>query len=184
MTPPSFLQLGPDRLLVMSVPEPRRFVSRVKVFTEDGHEAEGDVEVNSPVTAGDWRVYQYGYETGLGPLSPWSRFLLVSDGWRDLARAGFIMWLLGSIGLVLSGRVTPAPAGGSVRITRAGARGGSGPEGAGEAPHGAAADGGPSDGAAGGGGAGYCVASDGDGAGGDEAPDSGGGAGGGGPEGS
>jgi hypothetical protein len=106
MTPPAFLALGEGPLLVMAAPLPRRFVSRVKAFTREGVEVEGAVEVNSPLTAGPWHVYQHGYDDGLGRLSPWSRFLLVKDRWRPLGRAGFVLWLLGSAGLALSVRRT------------------------------------------------------------------------------
>jgi hypothetical protein len=107
MLPPAYLLLEEDRVLVMTPPEPRRFVSRVKVFTKEGIEAEGTVEVNSPLTAGPWRVYQHGYDNAMGALSPWSRFLLVRDEWRAVTRVGLLMWILGSAGLVLSGRRPP-----------------------------------------------------------------------------
>jgi hypothetical protein len=113
MVPPSYLVLGEDRVLVMTGPEPRRFISRVKVFTRDGREVEDEVEVNSPLTAGYWRVYQHGYDTNAGPMSVWSRFLLVEDPWRPVSRTGFVMWLLGSAGLVVSGRVSRKAPGGS-----------------------------------------------------------------------
>jgi hypothetical protein len=125
MVPPAYLALGADRLLVMTSPEPRRFVSKVKAFTMEGLEVERTVEVNSPLTAGPWRVYQYAYDTGLGRLSPWSRFLLVKDRWRPVSRAGFVLWLLGSAGLVLSGRrAAPAGAGaeGPARARRGGGK--------------------------------------------------------------
>jgi hypothetical protein len=124
MVPPSFLLLGEDRVLVMTGPEPRRFVSRIKVFTREGLEVEREVEVNSPLTAGSWRVYQHGYDTDAGPMSVWSRFLLVEDRWRSVSRTGFLMWLLGSAGLVLSGR-SPVKS----RGVEAGRGGGESPEG-------------------------------------------------------
>jgi hypothetical protein len=104
MVPPAYMVLGEERVLVMTGAAPRRFVSKVKVFTREGVEAEREVEVNSPLTAGPWRVYQYGYDTAAGPMSLWSRFLLVGDRWRPVSRAGFVLWFLGAAGLVLSGR--------------------------------------------------------------------------------
>ena len=98
--PPSPLILSDDRLLVMTQPEPRRFTSKVKVFTRDGLETESLVEVNRPLRAGGWLIYQYGYDNQAGRMSGYSSFLLVYDPWLPAAYAGLALWALGSIGLI------------------------------------------------------------------------------------
>jgi hypothetical protein len=108
---PSSLLLGeggPDRhhglVLAMSPPEPKLFLSKVKVFTKDGHEAQASVSVNHPLRAGDWLIYQRDYDTSAGPLSSWSGFELIKDRWLWLAYAGFALWSMGCLGLTMGGR--------------------------------------------------------------------------------
>jgi hypothetical protein len=100
---PQPLTLDDERLLVMSRPEPKRFASLVKVFTEEGIEKEGEILVNKPLRAGDWMVYQHGYDNQAGNLSAWSSFLLVRDPWLFVAYAGFVLMALGAFGLVVMG---------------------------------------------------------------------------------
>jgi hypothetical protein len=102
--PPKPLNLGGQRLLAMTRPEPRRFVSQVKVYTQEGREFESTIEVNKPLKAGSWLIYQRSYDTEAGRSSEWSGFELVKDPWLPLAQAGFILWALGSAGLIIKGR--------------------------------------------------------------------------------
>ncbi|MDR2301418.1 MAG: cytochrome c biogenesis protein ResB [Deltaproteobacteria bacterium] len=108
---PSSLRLGEggaDRphglVLAMTQPEPKLFLSKVKVFTKDGHEAQANVSVNHPLRAGDWLIYQRDYDTSAGPLSRWSGFELIKDRWLWLAYAGFALWSMGCLGLTMGGR--------------------------------------------------------------------------------
>jgi hypothetical protein len=100
--PPNPLRLGKsDKLLAMVRPEPRLFVSKVKVYTKQGQEIESTILVNHPLRAGSWLIYQYDYDTAAGPASSWSGFELSRDPWLDLAYVGFILWSLGCLGLIL-----------------------------------------------------------------------------------
>jgi hypothetical protein len=101
---PQPFELDEDRLLVMSRPDPKLFVSKVKVFTQEGVEKEGEVMVNKPIRAGDWLIYQYSYDNAAGNLSMWSSFLLVKDPWLFVAYVGFIILALGALGLVIMGK--------------------------------------------------------------------------------
>jgi hypothetical protein len=109
--PPASLRLGAegaDRphglVLAMTRPEPRLFLSKVKVFTKEGREIEASVSVNHPLRAGDWLIYQRDYDVDSGPLSAWSGFELIRDRWLRLAYAGFFLWAAGCLGLVVRGR--------------------------------------------------------------------------------
>jgi hypothetical protein len=102
--PPRPLTLDGNRLLAMTRPEPRRFVSKVKVFTREGEEIESRIEVNSPLKAGSWLIYQRNYDTEAGRSSTWSGFELISDPWLPLAEAGLLLWAAGSAGLVIRAR--------------------------------------------------------------------------------
>jgi hypothetical protein len=101
---PAPLVLSDDRLLVMAQPEPKRFTSKIKVFTRAGLELESFLEVNRPLRAGDWLIYQYGYDNQAGRMSNYSSFLLVFDPWLTPAHAGLALWALGAIGLIFQGR--------------------------------------------------------------------------------
>jgi hypothetical protein len=111
LLPPSPLLLGSGDpgaargpALVMVRPEPKSFLSKVKVFTAEGLELESQVSVNHPLRAGDWLIYQYDYDSAAGPGSSWSGFELVKDPWLHLAYAGFAVLSLGCLGLAFSGR--------------------------------------------------------------------------------
>ncbi|MDR2725327.1 MAG: cytochrome c biogenesis protein ResB [Candidatus Adiutrix sp.] len=104
LLPPAPLVLDEGTVLVMSQPEPRRFASNIKVFTQDGREAEAVLEVNKPLRVGDWLIYQHGYDNQAGRMSSYSSFELVYDPWLYAAYAGLALWALGALGLICQGR--------------------------------------------------------------------------------
>jgi hypothetical protein len=87
----------------MTYPEPERFSSQVEVFTKDGKEKSGVVEVNAPIKTGSWNIYQYSYDTSKGRDSQISIFELVYDPWLIPAYAGIAMVMLGSLTLLFRG---------------------------------------------------------------------------------
>ncbi|MDR3038850.1 MAG: cytochrome c biogenesis protein ResB, partial [Candidatus Adiutrix sp.] len=102
--PVSSLLLNDNLVLVMARPEPQRFISKLKAFTQDGREKEATVEVNKPLQIGNWLIYQYGYDNQAGRMSTYSSFELVSDPWLYFVRAGLVLWALGSAGLIYQGK--------------------------------------------------------------------------------
>ena len=102
--PPSPLVLDERLVLVMSQPEPKKFTSQIKVFSQDGQEKEALLEVNKPLRVGDWLIYQYGYDNQAGRMSNYSSFELVYDPWLPAAYAGLALWALGALGLIYQGR--------------------------------------------------------------------------------
>jgi hypothetical protein len=103
--PPRPLSLSGNLMLTMTKPAPRRFISKVKVFARENLEEEGIIEVNKPMKIGSWYVYQRNYDSSAGRSSSWSGFELVKDPWLPMAWAGVFLMSLGSIGLVIRGRV-------------------------------------------------------------------------------
>jgi hypothetical protein len=100
----SSLALDEQYTLVMTVPEPKRFASEITVMTEDGGPPiETILEVNKPVTTGDWTIYQYGYDTAAGKMSSYSAIELVYDPWLLPAKAGMALMALGALLLVWNG---------------------------------------------------------------------------------
>jgi hypothetical protein len=104
MIPPQALELKGAKSLVMTKPYPKSFLSRIKVYTQEGLELQGEVRVNNPLKAGPWLIYQEGYDNFMNELSPWSSFLLVKDPFLYLAYTGFVLWIIGALILVIKGK--------------------------------------------------------------------------------
>jgi len=101
--PFSVLDVSERLCLAMTFPEPKKFTSDVVVYTKSGIEKKGLVEVNKPLTAGSWKVYQYSYDTRAGRDSEISVFELVYDPWIKLVYTGIILVMLGSLTLFWKG---------------------------------------------------------------------------------
>lgn len=98
------LNLDSTYCVVMTQPEPKRFVSYIDVFTDDGSEYKDiELEVNKPLTVGNWMIYQYGYDNMAGKMSTYSSMELVYDPWLYPAYAGIILLALGSVCLLWKG---------------------------------------------------------------------------------
>jgi len=108
MLPIAALTLDDHQVLVMTQAEPKRFMSDIKVFTEDGLEKAALLEVNHPLRAGHWMIYQYSYDNQAGRMSTYSGFELVYDPWLNVLYLGLVMVTLGSLGLIWRGRSRPA----------------------------------------------------------------------------
>lgn len=93
-----------DRFCIaMTHPEPQKFSSQVKVYTKEGEERTGIIEVNRPLTIAGWKIYQYSYDTRRGRDSEISVFELVYDPWIILAYIGIGMVMIGSLTLLIKG---------------------------------------------------------------------------------
>lgn len=79
---------------------PRRFASDISVYTKDGGNVGGTVEVNKPLKVNGWKIYQYGYDSKAGAESAYSVFLLVRDPWLLLVYIGIAMMLAGALCLM------------------------------------------------------------------------------------
>lgn len=101
--PFSVLDVSDKLCFAMTFPEPKKFISDVIVYTKNGVEKKGKVEVNKPLTAGNWKVYQYSYDTRAGRDSEISVFELVYDPWIVPVYVGIILLMLGAITLLWKG---------------------------------------------------------------------------------
>lgn len=79
---------------------PKRFASDVTVYTKDGKNISGTVEVNKPLKVNGWKIYQYGYDVMRGPESAYSVFQMVRDPWILWVYIGIFMMLAGAICLM------------------------------------------------------------------------------------
>ena len=79
---------------------PKRFASDVTVYTKDGKNVSGTVEVNKPLKVNGWKIYQYGYDVTRGSDSSYSVFQLVRDPWILWVYIGIFMMLAGAVCLM------------------------------------------------------------------------------------
>lgn len=99
------LPLDEKQCVVMTVPEPKRFMSDIEVYTSAGTIKKGILEVNHPLRIGNWTIYQYGYDDRAGKLSSYSGMELVYDPWIIPVYIGFVLIALGAIAMILKGKV-------------------------------------------------------------------------------
>lgn len=97
------LPLDSQHCIVMTKAEPKRFMSDINVFLEDGDDMHAILEVNKPLRIGNWTVYQYSYDNEAGRMSTYSSMELVYDPWLYPVYVGIALLALGSICLLWSG---------------------------------------------------------------------------------
>lgn len=98
------LTLDSAHAVVMTKPEPKRFISDINVYTENGHTTHALLEVNKPLKIGNWMLYQYDYDKEAGRMSAYSSFELVYDPWIIPVYIGIIMLMAGAVGMLWTGK--------------------------------------------------------------------------------
>ncbi|MFI3286608.1 MAG: cytochrome c biogenesis protein ResB [Rikenellaceae bacterium] len=98
------LPLNESQSVVMTQAEPRKFISHVEVYSQDGDNIDAEIVVNSPLRVGSWMIYQYGYDNTMGRLSTYSSFELVYDPWLTPIYLGVILMMLGAVTMIAQGR--------------------------------------------------------------------------------
>ncbi|MDR2147043.1 MAG: cytochrome c biogenesis protein ResB [Tannerella sp.] len=98
------LKMSDNQSIVMTVAEPKKFISDIDVYTESGEKKHAGIEVNKPLKIGDWTVYQYGYDNTAGRLSSYSSFELVYDPWCNYVYIGFALLAVGMFFLIINGK--------------------------------------------------------------------------------
>ncbi len=91
--------------IIMTEPEPKAFISDIIVFTKNGRKYQKSLEVNKPLKAGSWMIYQFDYDKANGKASTYSIFELVYDKWLILSYIGLVMTFIGSISLMWRGQL-------------------------------------------------------------------------------
>lgn len=97
------LPIDSSYTLVMTQAEPKRFISDIDVFMDDGSVQHALLEVNKPLRIGHWTIYQYGYDNEAGKMSNYSAFELVYDPWLPWVYVGIIILAVGCVILLWSG---------------------------------------------------------------------------------
>jgi cytochrome c biogenesis protein ResB len=81
----------------MPDPEPKRFASRVEVFTDTHERYPATIEVNKPLALRGWKIYQLSYDERRGRWSQTSTVELVRDPWLPAVYTGIFMMLAGTL---------------------------------------------------------------------------------------
>ena len=103
MQPFVALRLNDDYSIVMTRPEPKRYVSDLNIFVYGKEEEHVILEVNKPFRSGSWMIYQYGYDNKAGRLSTYSILEIVYDPWLYGVYIGIALLAAGSVCLLWSG---------------------------------------------------------------------------------
>ena len=91
------MRLNEKMSLVMPDREPRRFASRVTVYTRSGRKDSATIEVNKPYQIEGWKIYQLSYDESKGKWSEISILEIVKDPWLPLVYTGIWMMIAGAV---------------------------------------------------------------------------------------
>ncbi len=106
MMPHSLVDLNHvyDFSLAMTIPQASHYSSDVMLYTESGEVEEVRIEVNHPVSAEGWKLYQYSYDDRFGRWSPTTVIEAIRDPWLPFVYSGIFMVLFGSVYLMTLGK--------------------------------------------------------------------------------
>ncbi len=101
-----YIWLDGRNVLVMTLPEPRKYQSRVIARTMNDEPKELFIEVNKPPRVAGWRLYQLSYNQALGKWSDVSILEVVRDPWLPVVYIGIIMLFAGAVYIFWIGKDT------------------------------------------------------------------------------
>jgi len=104
MYPHQLLELDDNLSLAMTIPQASHYSSDVIIYTEDGDVIETRIEVNKPVSAQGWKLYQYSYDDRFGRYSSTSIIEAIRDPWLPVVYTGIFMLIAGSVYLMTLGK--------------------------------------------------------------------------------
>ncbi len=90
--------------LAMTIPQASHYSSDVILYTASGDVEEVRIEVNHPVSAEGWKLYQYSYDDRFGRWSPTTVIEAIRDPWLPVVYTGIFMVLFGSVYLMTLGK--------------------------------------------------------------------------------
>lgn len=100
----TLMQLDENLSIAMTIPRPKEFSSKVRIFKTTQEYQDAEIIVNKPIKAYGYKIYQVGYDESRGKWSNMSAVQLVQDPWLPAVYVGIFMILAGSLYLALSGR--------------------------------------------------------------------------------
>lgn len=100
-----YIGLEKHQFLILTKPEPKKFSSKIKIFTIDKKEYQTVLEVNKPFEVMGWKLYQLSYDERFGKYSSTSTIELVKDPWLPVVYLGVFMMISGAIYLFFIGNI-------------------------------------------------------------------------------
>jgi hypothetical protein len=94
---PQVLKLDERYLLVMTIPEPRKYNSTIELYSDKGIHDTVNLMVNMPVKVKGWKLYQSGYNSQMGKWSDLSIVELVRDPWLPVVYTGIFILMAGAL---------------------------------------------------------------------------------------
>ncbi len=101
---PSYIMLGNNMVLAMTEPQTRRYISEVRIYTQDDEPEDKIIEVNDAPRVSGWRLYQFSYDTSRGKWSELSILEIVRDPWLPVVYTGIFMLLAGALYILWLGK--------------------------------------------------------------------------------
>jgi len=92
-----YLWLTPMTVMIMTVPEAKRYASTVTVYTRNNEPYDQLIEVNKPPKIEGWKLYQLSYDQTKGKWSDLSVIEVVKDPWLPIVYTGIFMLLAGAL---------------------------------------------------------------------------------------
>jgi hypothetical protein len=98
----SYLKADSNSFFAMTLPDPKKFSSRIIINKSTGAKDTVILEVNKPYKVDGWLLYQIGYDKDMGKYSKLSILEAVRDPWIPIiytgvflliAGAGFMFWM-------------------------------------------------------------------------------------------
>lgn len=90
--------------IAMTIQSPKKFSSKLRIFKTVSEYEDAEIIVNKPIEAFGYKIYQVGYDEGMGKWSKMSAIQLIRDPWLPAVYTGIFMILAGSVYLALTGR--------------------------------------------------------------------------------
>lgn len=91
------LKIDDNLSVVMTIPEVKKFTSKVSILQKNGDRIETTIEVNKPFDFDGWKIYQLSYNEKMGKWSTTSVLELVKDPWLPYVYIGIFMMIAGAI---------------------------------------------------------------------------------------
>ncbi|MCP4553744.1 MAG: cytochrome c biogenesis protein ResB [Bacteroidetes bacterium] len=102
--PVKTLLLDEKYSVAMTIPQPKKFSSKIRIFKKVSDYYDAEIAVNEPINVYGFKMYQVGYDEEKGKWSKMSSVQLIRDPWLPVVYIGIFMILLGSLYLLWMGK--------------------------------------------------------------------------------
>ncbi len=101
---PQYFPLDSMNSVALTVPEPKRFYSRLAVTADSAKSDTIILEANKPIEIKGWKLYQSSYDLSKGKWSTLSVLEAVNDPWLPAVYTGMILLFIGAFLMIWTGR--------------------------------------------------------------------------------